>query len=78
MSNRKKIRTSLQAQVNAERLRLAHTYFAKHPTATKFAREATAQELRLFGFPPGTIVWCQKMADKVYVQGYVPPNPTYN
>jgi hypothetical protein len=78
MSKRKMLRATLQAQVDAERLRIARVYFAKHPTATRFTREATAQELRLFGFPPGTVVWCQKVGSVAYLQGYVPPNPAYN
>lgn len=69
MSNTRRIKNP---NIHAQRVAQAHAYFALHPTADAFTRDATPAERRVFDLPPGTVVRVVKMPTG-YAHAYTPP-----
>lgn len=75
MSNRRRVSA-------AERLRNAGqdldcAFFDKHPTVTTYERPATSQELRVTGYPRGTVVHVQRVGVQ-RIRAFVVPDVGVN
>ncbi len=69
MSNTRGIK---RPNMHQQRVALAHAYFAQHPTAQAFTRDATSAERRVFDLAPGTVVRVVKMPTG-YAHAFTPP-----
>jgi len=74
MSNTRRVK---RPNVHAQRVALAHAYFAQHPHETAFTRSATPAERRVFNFPPGTQVLVAKTRSG-FAHAYAPPQAGLN
>ncbi len=64
MSNRRKV--SLRERLRNAGQDLDCAFFDNHPTVTSYERPATLGELRVTGYPPGTVVRCSAWVCSAY------------
>ncbi len=74
MSNARKAK---RPNIHTQRVALAQAYFAQHPRALAFTREATPAEQRVFNMPPGTQVRVIR-TDTGFAHAYAPPRAGQN
>ncbi len=77
MSNRRKIRHITNDRLADAGQDLDATFFEQNPEQRHYMRPATADELKVTGYPPGTRVFVGLLGPSVRARAFIPPSPSH-
>ncbi len=74
MSNRRKIRHITNDRLADAGQDQDATFFEQHPNQRGYTRPATPDELKITGYPPGTMVFVGLLGPNTRARAFIPPS----